>query len=447
MAENRIFRKVSLDRLSSPEELDQRLTVISPIGWMALVAVGILIFAALIWGFFGRISDKAIGSGIIISSGGITGVVHHATGQITDVSVHDGDYVIKGQVLVRLEQTQLIVDINKNKEDLTAMKAIDLDKLELKDSKRNFNVYSRFGEIYKGYLTAQANVNTQTKYFEAEKAKAENELEQVRVQYEASLDKYNDCIILYEHGAVSKDELDNAEREMRASESSYNNRKHNLSELPLAQLKEAETALEAQKQLLKDSIVASIIDLESTIEKQQRELLSNNEIIAGVSGRVLEMQVSKGDIYQAGSVICTIAEESEQTDTLEAVLYVPVEQGKKIIPGMEVNISPSTVQKEESGFMLGNVVSVSEYPASTQGMMLTLGNADLVRQLSGNSSPIEVRVKMIMDSSTVSGYKWSTPQGPSLVIDGGTFCTGEVKIEQKRPISMVMPFIKKLLPI
>lgn len=445
MAENKIFRKVSLDRLSSPEELDQRLTVISPIGWMALAAVGILVFAALVWGVFGRISDKAAGSGILISGGGIASVVHHAAGQITDISVRDGDYVVKGQVLARLEQTQLIADINQNKEDLVAAQAIDLDKLELNDSRRNFNVYSRFGEIYKNYLAAQANLNTQRKYYGAEQARAEHELEQARIQYETGLDTYNDYKILYEHGAVSKAELEQAERAMRAAESSYNTVKQN--ELPLAQLREAEAAFEAQKQWLQDSIVASIIELENNIQKQQRELLNNNEIIAGVSGRVLEMQVRKGDLYQAGNVVCTIAAENEQNELLEAVLYVPAEQGKKIIPGMEVNISPTTVQKEESGFMLGNVIAVSEYPASAQGMLLTLGNADLVRQLSGNSSPIEVRVKLVMDSSTVSGYKWSTPRGPSIVIDGGTFCTAEVKIEQKRPLSMVMPFIKRLLPI
>ena len=120
---------------------------------------------------------------------------------------------------------------------------------------------------------------------------------------------------------------------------------------------------------------------------------------------------------------------------------------KSIMPGMEVNVSPSTVKKEENGFMLGNVVSVSEYPTSAQGMMLTLGNSDLVRQLSGEGAPLEVKVKLVMDSSTQSGYKWSTPQGPPIGIDGGTFCVGEVKVDQKRPISIVIPFIKKLLPI
>ncbi|HBQ26616.1 MAG TPA: hypothetical protein DD791_09515, partial [Syntrophomonas sp.] len=96
MSENKIFRKVSLDRLSSPEELDQRLTVVSPIGWVALIAVALLIGAGLIWGFFGSIANKATGTGIIMSSGGITSVIHHANGQITDVSVEDGDYVKKG---------------------------------------------------------------------------------------------------------------------------------------------------------------------------------------------------------------------------------------------------------------------------------------------------------------------------------------------------------------
>lgn len=51
MSENKIFRKVSLDRLSSPEELDQRLAVTTPIGWLALVSISLLVTAALIWGF------------------------------------------------------------------------------------------------------------------------------------------------------------------------------------------------------------------------------------------------------------------------------------------------------------------------------------------------------------------------------------------------------------
>ena len=447
MSEKKLFRKVSLDRLSSPEELDQRLTVTSPIGWIALVAVGVLILAGLLWGFFGSISNKATGGGMIMSSGGISSVIHHANGQITDVSIHDGDYVEKGKVIARIDQTDLIVEINKSMQDLAAAKAIDLDNLELSNSLLNFNVYGKIGEIYRNYEVALATLEYQRVYYNARKNQAEYELEQARIQYDQDLEKYDRYKVLYEGGALSKSDFDDAERQLIISELAYNMKKQNVSELPLSELEKAEADFESQKKWLKDTIVVSILDLDNNIKKMQRDLKNNSDIVANVSGRVLEVKVKKGDIVQAGSVICTISEEQATTDSLEAVLYVPVEQGKKIMPGMEVNIAPSTVKKEENGFMLGNVVSVSKYPSSPQGMMLKLGNQALVEQLSGDSANIEVRVELIMDNSTTSGYKWSTPKGPSMVVDDGTFCVGEVKVDQKRPISMVVPFIKRILPI
>lgn len=447
MSENKLFRKVSLDRLSSPEELDQRLTVTSPIGWVSLAAIALLILAGLIWGFFGSISNKAVGSGIIISSGGITNVIHHANGQITDISIHDGDYVEKGEVIARLEQPDLIVQINKAKEDLAAAQAIDINNLQLNNSLLNSNVYGKIGEIHRNYEVAKASLQTQRIYYNAQKEQARYEMEQARIQYEESLEKYNRYKVLFENGAVSKKEFNDAERQLIVDELGYETKKENVNKVPLSQLQKAEAEFQSQEQWLRDTIIVSKLDLENNIKKMQRDLLNNGEIVASASGRVLEMKAKKGDIVQPGSVICTIAQEQEKNDSLEAVIYVPVKDGKKIIPGMEVNISPSTVKKEENGFMLGNVVSVSEYPISAQGMMLTLGNSELVRQLCGEGAPIEVRAELVMDSSTISGYKWSTPDGPPIIVDDGTFCVGEVKVEQKRPISMVLPFIKKLLPI
>jgi len=77
--------------------------------------------------------------------------------------------------------------------------------------------------------------------------------------------------------------------------------------------------------------------------------------------------------------------------------------------------------------------------------MLTLGNAELVNRLLGQSSPVEVKVELIRDSSTVSGYKWSTPDGPEMIIDSGTLCLGEAKVSEQRPINMVIPFMKRIL--
>jgi len=50
-----IFRKKALDRVSSPEELDQYLTVTGPGVWLPLLAVIVLLMGAIVWMIFGRI--------------------------------------------------------------------------------------------------------------------------------------------------------------------------------------------------------------------------------------------------------------------------------------------------------------------------------------------------------------------------------------------------------
>lgn len=406
MAEKEVFRKVSLERLSSPEELDQQLTVTSPIGWVAFLAVTLLIAAGLVWGFLGSIANKTNGEGIIISSGGVINVAHHSNGQVIGVSVKEGDFVEKGDVLMRIDQAEIVEEINQLKEDLEIVQNFESNAPYPDSSKLNYRLY----DVIIGMVTAKL------------------EVERAGIELQYSRDRHDKLKILKDNGAIPLSELQEAEEEVRLYA-------HDLAE------KQEELRQQVEKVALKE------LELKEEIKKKQDELLTNCEIISPIAGRVLEVSVRKGDLITAGKSVCTIVKGSEQTESLEAVLYVAVEEGKLILPGMDVNISPTTVKKEEYGFMLGKVVSVSEYPASTEGMMLTLGSQELVTRLAGEKAPLEVRVSLINDNSTVSGYQWSTPEGPPLNIDSGTLCLGEVKVSKQRPVSLVIPFLKKILPL
>jgi len=63
-----IFRKVALDRLSSPEELDQLSRITSPRGWLALAAVAVLLLALLVWSIFATIPTSVSGEGVLAAS-------------------------------------------------------------------------------------------------------------------------------------------------------------------------------------------------------------------------------------------------------------------------------------------------------------------------------------------------------------------------------------------
>ncbi len=56
--ENKIFRQKSLDRVSSPEQLNDTIKVTGPGVWLLLGAIAALLVGALIFAVFGRLETK-----------------------------------------------------------------------------------------------------------------------------------------------------------------------------------------------------------------------------------------------------------------------------------------------------------------------------------------------------------------------------------------------------
>ncbi len=55
MAEKSIFRKKSLEQISTPEQLDDYIKVTKPSVWVVLIATILLIAGVLVWAVFGKI--------------------------------------------------------------------------------------------------------------------------------------------------------------------------------------------------------------------------------------------------------------------------------------------------------------------------------------------------------------------------------------------------------
>jgi HlyD family secretion protein len=103
----RLFRQVSLERLSSPEQLDQMLQVTSPRGWTGLAAIFLLLGTALIWGFKGGIITTAHGEGVIVRSGGVINVVTQGGGIVLNLHAHVGERIRADQVIATVAQPVL----------------------------------------------------------------------------------------------------------------------------------------------------------------------------------------------------------------------------------------------------------------------------------------------------------------------------------------------------
>ena len=62
MEQEQIFRKKSMDRISSPEQLNDYIRVTTPSVWVILAAAVVLLAGAIVWACFGTIEINT-GSG------------------------------------------------------------------------------------------------------------------------------------------------------------------------------------------------------------------------------------------------------------------------------------------------------------------------------------------------------------------------------------------------
>jgi multidrug resistance efflux pump len=268
-----IFRQVALERLSSPEQLDQLMHITTPRGWLALLALIGLIITVVAWSFSDTIPTQVLGRGILIRGGQLARAVPTAAGQVNEVLAHAGDMVQQGQPLAR--------------------------------------------------ITPDASAP----------------------------------------GAPT-------------------------------------------------------------------------EIVSPVAGRVVDLSVAQGSVVNAGVPIASI---EETTKPLEAVIYMPASGGANVRPGMEVQVSPSNLSREEYGFIRGKVRTVASFPTTFESMMLVLANEQLVREFMAAGTPLEVRIDLAPDAATPSGYRWSSSSGPPFAIDSGTLCQATITLSEQRPINLVFP--------
>ena len=64
--QNKLFKKSSVERISSPEKLNDYIQVANPSIWMILSAIILLMLAVGIWGFFGSVSSTATVNGLAV---------------------------------------------------------------------------------------------------------------------------------------------------------------------------------------------------------------------------------------------------------------------------------------------------------------------------------------------------------------------------------------------
>lgn len=397
----------------SPEQFDHLVVITKPSDWIWTAVICLVVAAALVWGVLGRIPTRVTGDGILISSGDrVVDAVSGAAGRLASVSVTVGDHVVKGQPIAQIVQT----DIEQKHSEAVAV---------LQEKQREYEVLSAKVE---GELAMKAR----------NYVKLEDALNQVIKATTSRIDfltvDVKNLEDLMTKGYTTRRTLDERRQELTQARE----RKED-SQNQILKLRAEKTDLETQRDReLRQAEFAVNEALRQ--EKGSAELLTQNtQVISPIEGRVLEVKISPGSVLAVGTAVIGIESEG---DKLEVMIFIPAEQGKRIKPGMQVHVEPSTVKREEFGMMLGTIETVSDFPMTPQGMTAVLHNDTLVNRYTKEGAPYAAKVLLEPDPSTKSGYRWAVGDGPNLRLSSGTLARAEITTRQQRPLDLVIPLIR-----
>ena len=415
MEPSSLFRKVALERMSSPEQLDQLLRVTTPRAWLALIGLVALVAVTALWGVLGQVTTKVQGQGVLIRSGGVQSVVPTGAGRVLEVRVRVGQHVNRGQVIATIAQPSLEEKLRMAKAQLSDARKQRDDLVRVRSNRTRLQL-----EFLKKQRT---NLEAQIQDLQREAKLVED---QIPVDEE-----------LLAKGLVTRQQTYATRQRLVSLQGDISARRAQISQIDAQEFQTANESMESNLQA--ENSVAS---LTRETELLEGELDTESKVVTPHAGQVLEVKVSPGSLVQAGTPVISLQPDVVK---LEAILYVPARTAKEVRPGMAAEISPTEIRREEFGFVRGKVTFVADYPATEEALMRIFENTPLVRALASGGAVTEVHVELEPNPATPSGYRWSSGSGSPGQLSGGTLCLGEIVTRTQRPASLVFPFVRQTI--
>ncbi len=411
------FRKISLERLSSPEQLDKLMVIVGPKGWVSLICVIVLLITVVIWSFIGKIPVQAVGTAVLLNEQGVFAIQPEIDGTVTDLFVAEGEKVKAGQLIAKVFNSNVEIQLNNAIAQVASLQ----EQLA----------------AYEGFLDEESK---------AQQDAIESEVNALEFTVQQQ-----------------KGDLAFLEQDLKDKEAVL---KKGL--IPQATVEQARQALAAKKIAMEETqakinqTVSAITQLPQLAERQTRRLqLSQAEdqlkvlqaqtaqqaVTAVDDGTILGIWVGRGTVVQRGQSIA-IAEHGAEPGQGEIFFcFLPPEVGQRVTVGMQARIDIDYLQKENYGSILGKVIAVHPWPMSDQRAMKLFQNEQMIQYLFANyHSLIMVQVRPDPDPTNATGYRWSSKIAPDKPIMPSTLGHTKIVLLDRSPISYLIQLKSYLQP-
>ena len=404
--------RLQYEFLPAAEEIVE--TPAAPLGALVVWLVALLLIVALAWSYFGRIDIVAVANGKISTEGSTKIIQPAVSGVVTNINVHEGQRVKKGETLLALDKTTAEKDVATASQSLNAAR-VERDILRrlaiggnTDEIINNADLPDEAKAILRQFASSQtalsaarqqaangtiSNYQQQLQFNQQTKNQLETNAQNLKNR-KAEIEKQ-----LPNANPVDKlrlqNELSNIDQRITSADSAVLGQNQQLlqsqSALTQAQNQSQTQNAETNSAFSNQIITAEkrIIELENNLVKA-KQILAQTTITAPVDGTVLSLTVKTiGGVVNAGQQLAQIVPE-------KVPLYVDaaldnqdigfVKSGQRVVvkvatypfqrygylEGTVENISPDTIQDDKKGLIYKAKIKLNDDKSSKQNQLKLL---------------------------------------------------------------------------
>ncbi|MBD2329097.1 NHLP bacteriocin system secretion protein [Alkalinema sp. FACHB-956] len=489
----KIFREEALEQANSPEQLDRLIQVTSPRRWLSLAAFAILVSSGTLWSIVAKIPTTVTGKGILIYPSTVLAAQSTTSGQILEVKVKPGETVKKGQILATIDQSDLKQELQLAQLQLEDLKRQDRDAAFIQLQRERFDQIAADQERQ----SLQKNLETTRSMnpvlrdrgldsIQRERVALQQQVQTLRATLAPAKQRWQRRQELFDqYRLITEDVVVQAQQEYEKTQSQIDQLEVQLKQLDskeaeaqqqeldrLNQINETQAkidALDAQKVSKVEGDFSAATGRKKEIQETERkiaqlttQLQKSREILSPSDGTLMEVVVKAGQHVEPGASIGSISVR-ENGETLQSLIFLDPADGKKVEAAaqraqaqnrdkLEVKVTPTTVKAEEYGGIIGRVEKVSPLAVTQAGAASLVGHPDMLKGVMAEEAQMAIFASLECQSAPPQGtdcpqYRWSGSQGPGQSLTPGTTTIVRITIEERPPISYVLPFLKNLIGI
>jgi membrane fusion protein, epimerase transport system len=305
---------------------------------LSIILLSVIVFIFVFWGYFAPLKSVVVSTGSVEVYGKNKQIQHFEGGIVKKIFVEDGDEVKQGDILVELDQTQSMSQLNVSKLKKFELMAQKLRLIAQKEFKTKLSIErSLFNTKDSNYIDSLIKsqldlFKTKVKFHFSQKNILKQKFDKTKHQksgvYElldfkqSHLESIKSEIVeletLYKEGLIDKVQIRELKRKKITIEGEISELKTKINELDVEMLEITEQLLSKDNEYL-NSILDELREVEASLNDTNEKIVAlkdkliRNKITAPIDGVIQNKQIfTKGAVVRSAETIMEIVPKKQK---------------------------------------------------------------------------------------------------------------------------------------